>query len=85
MLSQFQEVVNSLTVTTRVNMESIDISGRDVFPALFERLVIYIPNPQKKGELVPNRGMKAVLNRHGLEGYMNSETPTQFDLFQTVI
>jgi hypothetical protein len=60
-------------------MESIDISGRDVFPALLERVVIYIPNPQKKGELVPNRGMKAVLNRHGLEGYMNSEAPTQFD------
>ena len=79
MLSQFQEVVNSLSATARVKGEIVDLEGREVFQTLFERATIYIPNPQKKGELVPNRGMKAVLNRQGLEGYMNSEEPTLFD------
>jgi hypothetical protein len=79
MLSQFQEVVNSLSVTARVNRENVEFVGREVFQTLFERALIYIPNPQKKGELVPNRGMKAVLDRHGLDGYLNSEEPTLFD------
>ena len=79
MLSQFQEVVNSLSVTARVNMEYVDYSGREIFQTLFERATIYMPNPQKNGELFPNRGMKTVLDRHGLEGYLKSEDPTLFD------
>lgn len=79
MLSQFQEVVNSLSVTARVKGENVDLEGREVFQTLYERAVIYIPNPQRNGEFVGIRGMKAVLERHGLEGYMNSEDPTLFD------
>lgn len=79
MLSQFQEVVNSLSVTAKVKGEIVDLDGREIFQKLFERAVIYIPNPQREGEFVGIRGMKAVLERHGLEGYMNSEDPTLFD------
>lgn len=79
MMSQFQEVVNSLSVTARVKGEIVDLDGREIFQTLFERAVIYIPNPQREGEYVGIRGMKAVLERHGLEGYMNSEDPTLFD------
>jgi hypothetical protein len=79
MLSQFQEVVNSLSVTARVKGENVDLEGREVFQTLYERAVIYIPNPQRNGEFVGIRGMKAVLERHGLEGYMNPEEPTLFD------
>ena len=79
MLSQFQEVVNSLSVKAKVKREIVDLDGREIFQTLFERAVIYIPKPQREGEFVGIRGMKAVLERHGLEGYMNSEDPTLFD------
>lgn len=79
MLSQFQEVVNCLSVTAQVKGENVDLEGREVFQTLFERATIYIPNPQRDDEFVGVRGMKAVLERHGLEGYMNSEEPTLFD------
>ena len=79
MLSQFQEVVNNLSVTAKVKGEIVDLDGREIFQTLFERAVVYIPNPQRKGEFVGIRGMKAVLDRHGLDGYLNSEDPTLFD------
>ena len=79
MLSQFQDVVNNLSVTARVNMEYVDLSGREIFQTLFEKAKIYIPNPQKNGECVPNRGMMTVLKRNGLDGYKKTEDPTLFD------
>ena len=79
MLSQFQEVVNNLTVTAKVKGEIVDLDGREIFQTLFEKAVVYIPNPERNGEFVGIRGMKAVLDRHGLEGYLNSEDPTLFD------
>lgn len=79
MLSQFQEVVNNLSVSARVKGENVVLTGRESFQELFERAVVYIPNPQRDGEFVGIRGMKAVLDTYGLEGYMNSEAPTQFD------
>ena len=79
MLSQFQKVVNNLSVSARVKGENVVLTGRDSFQELFERAVVYIPNPQRDGEFVGIRGMKAVLDTYGLEGYVNSEAPTQFD------
>lgn len=79
MMSQFQEVVNSLTLTAKVKGEIVDLGGREIFQTLFERAVVYIPNPQRNGEFIGIRGMKAVLDKYGLEGYMNSEDPTLFD------
>ena len=79
MLSQFQEVVNSLSVTARVKGRNIDLVRREVFQTLFERATIYIPSSQMKGEWVGNRGMVAVLKKRGLDGYMQSEEPTLFD------
>lgn len=79
MLSQFQEVVNNLSVSARVKGENVVLTGRESFQELFERAVVYIPNPQRDGEFVGIRGMKAVLDTYGLEGYMQSEVPTQFD------
>lgn len=79
MLSQFQEVVNNLSVSARVKGENVVLTGRESFQELFERAVVYIPNPQRDGKFVGIRGMKAVLDTYGLEGYVNSEAPTQFD------
>ena len=79
MLSQFQEVVNSLSVTARVNGGDVDLEGREVFQTLFEIAAIYTRNPQKVGEWVGYRGMCSVLEKRGLEGYMLSDVPTLFD------
>lgn len=79
MLSQFQEVVNSLSVTAWVNGERVDLSGREVFHTLFESAIIYIPSPHTDDEWDSYRGMVDVLKECGLEGYRRSEEPTQFD------
>lgn len=79
LLSQFQEVVNSLSITIRENRENVEYIGRDVFQKLFERAAIYIPSSQMKGEWVGNRGMVAVLKKYGLDGYMKYDEPTLFD------
>ena len=42
MLSQFQEVVNNLSVTARLSTGSVDIIGRDVFPMLFTTATVYV-------------------------------------------
>lgn len=79
MLSQFQEVVNNLSVPARIKGENVVLTGREVFQELSERATIFTPNPQMEGELVGNRGMLSVLKKQGLNGYMHSEEPTQFD------
>lgn len=79
MLSQFQEVVNNLSVTVRVGNEDAEHVGREVFQTLFERAAIYILDPKKNENILGFRGMKKVLKKLGMEGYLLSEEPTQFD------
>lgn len=57
MLSQFQEVVNGLSVSVVIDGKNVNISGREVFYELFERAIIHAPNPQVYGERVSYRGM----------------------------
>lgn len=79
MLSQFQEVVNNLSVTVRVGMESEDLSGRDVFPVLFKTATVYVDIPKGERTRQSFWGMGHAIEKLGLEGYMHSEVPTQFD------
>lgn len=79
MLSQFQEVVNNLSVTVAVDGKDAVFSGREVFHELFERAIVHAPNPQINGEMSSYRGMWALLDNYGLKGYMLSEEPTLFD------
>lgn len=76
MLSQFQEVVNNLKVTDR---ENVVLTGREVFYELFERVGVYGPHPYLVDDMISYRGVGGVLENLGLEGYMQSEVPTQFD------
>lgn len=79
MLSQFQEVVNNLSITTRVNMETIDLAGRDVFPVLFKKATVYVDIPKGEKTRQGFYGMGYAIKNLGLEGYMHSEQPTLFD------
>lgn len=79
MLSQFQEVVNSLSVTARVNMENVEYVGRDVFSVLFTNVTVYVDIPKGDRKQQAFLGMRHAIGKLGMEGYMHSEVPTQFD------
>ena len=79
MLSQFQEVVNSLSVTARVNMENVEYVGRDVFSVLFTNVTVYVDIPKGDRKQQAFFGMGHAIGKLGMEGYMHSEVPTQFD------
>lgn len=79
MLSQFQEVVNNLSTTARVGAEYVDLSGRDVFPVLLKNATIDVDIPKEGNTRQSFWGMKHAIEILGLEGYMHSEVPTQFD------
>ena len=68
-----------MSITARVKRENVELDGREVFQKLFEIATIYMPSPQKNGEWIGYRGLEAVLSKYGLDGYMQSEEPTQFD------
>lgn len=79
MLSQFQEVVNSLSVSVATSRGSNESIGRDVFQVLYERSVVYVENLNGDGRVGRFRGMKSALEIHNLGGYLNSDAPTRFD------
>ena len=52
MLSQFQEVVNSLTARYKSRGEEIMVDGREVFKASFEDMSVFVAIPD--GNTIPN-------------------------------
>lgn len=79
MLSQFQEVVNNLSTTARVRSEDVEFKGREVFPVLFTNATVYVDIPKGGMKRQSFWGMGHAIEKLGLEGYMHSELPTQFD------
>ena len=79
MLSQFQEVVNSLSISAQINGENVDLSGREAFQTLFEGAIIYVNNPNDDRDRQAFWGMRGAIETLGLEGYSHSDEPTQFD------
>lgn len=79
MLSQFQEVVNSLSISAQINGENVDLSGREAFQTLFEGTVICVNNPNDDRDRQAFWGMRGAIEALGLEGYSHSDEPTQFD------
>lgn len=79
MLSQFQEVVNNLSVMVTVSGGTYESTGRDVFQTLFERSTVYVDLKNEAKNKARFRGMKGALEKYNLDGYMNSDDPTCFD------
>jgi hypothetical protein len=79
MLSQFQEVVNNLSVTARVEGKNVEYVGRDVFSVLFTNVNVYVDIPKGERTRQAFWGMGHAIAKLGMEGYMHSEVPTQFD------
>ncbi len=86
MLSQYQEVVNSLSYSYQRNGERITLEGRDIFMNAYESLVvraIIVKNDQPKEIVIP--GMKYIIQNYGLDGYENSDMPQYFDHYFRLI
>lgn len=79
MLSQFQEVVNSLSTTVSTGMSSYDSTGREFFRDLFEHVRVYVEIPANGYNRQFFIGMKGVLKEVQMEGYMMSDKPPIFD------
>lgn len=83
MLSQFQEVVNNLTFKYLSNdLKEVKIAtGRESFFIAFEQAPhkIGLPDYNTMNTSGWYMGMRSVIKSHGVEGYMNSHSPTCFD------
>lgn len=80
MLSQFQEVVNSLTASYKSRGDEIVVDGREVFKVGFEDMSVFIiEKPENDKELRRYKGIKGTLKSEGLEGYVKADVPSNFD------
>jgi len=79
MMSQFQEVVNNLTVMVTTSSGIYESKGRDVFQAQFEKTVVFVDLKNEAKNKARFRGMKGALEKYNLDGYLYSDTPTCFD------
>ena len=79
MMSQFQEVVNNLTVMVTTSSGIYESKGRDVFQAQFEKTMVYVDLKNEAKNKAGFRGMKDALEKYNLDGYLYSDTPTCFD------
>lgn len=79
MMSQFQEVVNNLSVMVTTSGGIYESKGRDVFQAQFEKTVVYVDLKNEAKNKARFRGMKGALEKYNLDGYLYSDTPTCFD------
>lgn len=79
MMSQFQEVVNNLSVMVTTSGGIYESRGRDVFQAQFEKTVVYVDLKNEAKNKARFRGMKGALEKYNLDGYLYSDTPTCFD------
>lgn len=77
MLLQYQEVVNNLTFSFEENGKIEVIKGRELFFESFES----VPHHTFVVGMEPIKvdGMRGLLEKKGMDGYMESNTPTYFD------
>ena len=79
MLSQFQEVVNSLSAQYKSHRTEIVVEGREIFKAAYEEMPVFIENPEGNGEFRRFKGILNTIKNEGLEGYVKADVPTNFD------
>jgi hypothetical protein len=79
MLSQFQEVVNTLSAKYKSRGEVIVVDGREIFKAAYEEMPVFIENPEGNGEFRRFKGILNTIKNEGLEGYVKADVPTNFD------
>ena len=79
MLSQFQEVVNSLSLTYNQHGKIQEVSGREVFKAAFEMVPVHVEISNQTSGRQLYFGMSNVIKEKKLAGYCKADVPTNFD------
>lgn len=79
MLSQFQEVVNSLSLTYGRGGNSYEASGREVFKAAFTMAHVHVEMPEGDKNTQSFYGMSKAIKKEKLAGYCKADIPTNFD------
>lgn len=79
MLSQFQEVVKSLSAQYKIHGTDIVVEGRKIFKAAYEEMPVFVENPGGNSEYRRFKGILNTLKSEGLEGYVKADVPTNFD------
>ena len=79
MLSQFQEVVNSLSAQYGRGGEVQNASGRVFFKASFESMIIHVDISSEAKPRKIYGGMRNAINYKGLEGYIGADVPSYLD------
>lgn len=75
MLSQFQEVVNSLATQYRRSGELLNASGREFFKISFESMIIHVEDKPR----IIYGGMRNTIKEKGIDGYVGADLPSYLD------
>ena len=78
MLSQFQEIVNSLSIRYVEYNKEHGAMGRDIFKATFVNSIVRV-EVSEEHRSKSFRGMAHVIQAEGLAGYCKADVPTYFD------
>lgn len=79
MLSQFQEVVNSLSAQYGRGGEIRNAYGREFFKASFESMIVRIDLSSENKSRNIYGGIRNTIKAKGLEGYMGADVPSYLD------
>ena len=79
MLSQFQEVVNSLTASYKSRGDEIVVDGREVFRTAFEDMSVFTAIPDGNREFQRFKGIQGAIKSEGLDGYVKADVTPNFD------
>lgn len=79
MLSQFQEVVNSLSAQYGRGSEIRNAYGREFFKASFESMIVRIDLSSEEKSRIVHGGIRNTIKVKGLEGYMGADVPSYLD------
>ena len=79
MLSQFQEIVNSLSIRFVEYNQNQEVIGRDTFKTSFKDVIVRVEVSEGNRPFKSFRGIDDVINAEGLAGYCKADVPTYFD------
>lgn len=79
MLSQFQEIVSSLSAQYGRRDNIQNASGRDFFKFSFESMIIHVELSSEKKPSTIYGGMRNTIKVSGHEGYMGADVPSYLD------
>lgn len=79
MLSQFQEVISSLSARYKIRGEETDVSGREFFKASFTEMRVYVDIPKANQLYQRFSGMVDVIEVLQMVGYSKADVPPYLD------